>query len=147
MSPVPPVVGVVKGNRCAHGPSRGVLRAARLGRHRVRAQTVEVHDGIVEKDVVPGTDVVHRNIDVAMLTLDVDWPPVGAIVGVRQVIAQISEVSASNSAHCMSGKRIYASVVSGLPKLIERSRSGRSLGHNSSLMPSRSMVLRTMKMA
>ena len=33
--------------------------------------------------------MVHGDVDVAMLTLDIDRPPIGTIVRVGQVIAQI----------------------------------------------------------
>src|SRR5262245_32677134 len=77
------------GEEMGPGPEKEPLPAAGFWRHRPRAQPVEVHDGIAQENVIPRADMVHGNIDIAMLTLDVNRPPVRTIIWVGEIITQI----------------------------------------------------------
>src|SRR5258705_4423446 len=66
-----------------------LLSTARLRRHRLRAQPIEMDERIFQEDVVPRTYVMHRDVNVTMLPFDIDRPPIGSIVRMGQIIAQI----------------------------------------------------------
>src|SRR5262249_10254989 len=71
------------------GTKKQFLSTTGLWRHCFRAQPVEMDDRIFQKNVVPRTHMIHRDIDVAVLPFDVDWPPVRTIFWVREVITEI----------------------------------------------------------
>ena len=71
------------------GAEQELLSSPGLWGHRPCPQTTKVDKRISHEDVVPGADVVHGDIDVTVLTFDINRPPVWSIVGMGEVVAQI----------------------------------------------------------
>ncbi len=90
--------------------------------HRVLAQTAEMSQPAAQKNIVPGRHVVHRNIDVAVLALQVDAPPVRPIFGMGQIIRDIAGHGLENIAPGHQRQLAIGGVRQGLGK---RDMSGR----------------------
>ena len=83
------IAGTLRGRSWCRGTGgprdqSNLLGGARLRRHSMLAQTAEMRQPAAQEDVIPGRHMVHRHIDVGVLALQIDGPPVRAVLGWRR---------------------------------------------------------------
>ena len=82
------------GEQVRPGPYDEFLVGPGLGGPGVLTQATEVRQDTAQEDVIPRGDVIHGNVDIGVLPLAVDRPPVGTVLRMAQVVGQVTRYRA-----------------------------------------------------
>ena len=72
------------------GADQQLLLGASFVGHRLPTRATEIGEATVQEDVIPGSDMIDGHIHIVRLPLQVDWPPVGTVFRMAEVIGEVA---------------------------------------------------------